>query len=296
MKHLSLKSHLFFFLSIMLLFPSNADNSAINKKQLNIFVSISPQAYFVEKIGGNRVKVEVLVSPGKSPATYSPGPSKISRLAKSDIYFRIGVPFENSLLPRIKSILKKTKIVDTAKGIQLRKMKSSHEHEKKHNHHGGNDPHIWLDPKLVKKQAKIILDALSESDPGGKAKYTKNHNLFCKELDDLDKWIKKILAPVKGKSIFVFHPSYGYFTDAYGLKQVAIEMEGKAPKGKDLVALIKMAKKNKIKTIFIQPQFNKAVAKKIAEAINGKVKILDPLAEDYMNNMKKITLSIAEEQ
>jgi len=275
---------------------SHSDSSETKKKSLKIFVSIPPQAYFVKRIGGNEVNVELLVSPGKSPATYSPNPSEISELAKSDIYFCIGVPFEKMLMPRIKNILKKTKIINTAKGIKLRKMKSCHEHDHDHNHTGGKDPHIWLNPEFVKIQAKTILEALSKAKPEKKKEFLDNYNLFIKDLNDLDTWIKKIMTPAKGKSIYVFHPSYGYFTDAYGLNQVAIEMEGKSPRGKDLAEFIKMAKKDNIKCIFIQPEFNRAAAQKIAAAINGKVHVLDPLAEDYINNMKKIALSISREQ
>ena len=120
-----------------------------------------PQAYFVERIGGHRVSVEILVLPGENPATYKPSPTQVAAIVKSDIFFRIGVPFEEMLLPKIKTIAKKLQIVDTRKGINLRRFKSRLDHqdnpEKEAKSHGdldegrhthidgsaGYDPHIW---------------------------------------------------------------------------------------------------------------------------------------------------------
>ena len=69
-----------------------------------IFVSIAPQKYFVERIGGNDVNVEVMVKSGESPATFNPNPKKMSRLANAKLYFSIGVPFERIWVSRLKAI------------------------------------------------------------------------------------------------------------------------------------------------------------------------------------------------
>lgn len=291
MGKISLQALTLIFASLFTLavFTCMVSASEDNKNKLPVFVSIEPQAYFVERIGGSRISVDVLVHSGESPATYTPTPAQMSKLAKAEIFFRIGVPFENVFMKKIQSTMKHVRIIDTRKGIKLRHMEGRHHHVEK----GGNDPHIWLNPLLVKQQAETMLSALIELDPEGKDEYTANYESFVKDLNALNETIKKTLALVKDGNILVFHPVLGYFTDAYGLRQIAIEVEGKAPKGRNLAILIKKARQEDIRVIFIQPQFDRTAARKIADAINGKLVLLDPLARDYLNNMKSMAREIA---
>jgi len=284
-----------------MIFSGTIDISAHSKKPMQVFVSIAPQITFVKRIGGNRVSVHALVSPGESPSAYAPTPIQITKLSKSKIFFRIGVPFEESLIKRVKNIAGQIQIVDTRKGIVLRKMKGMHEDDEagmqdtksfKHEH-VGNDPHIWLSPLLVKIQARTICDALISVDPEGRQIYEANCQSFIEDLEALHQKINQSIAPVKGGTLFVFHPSFGYFADAYGLKQMAVEVEGKRPKGKDLSRFIKQAKKEKVQVVFVQPQFDQNAARKIASAINGAVIPLDPLSREYFKNMEAMADKIA---
>jgi len=281
------KLHLFVWFALGCLIPLNTSA----KTFLNVHVSILPQKYFVERIGQNLVTVDVLVKPGKNPATYSPSPDQIKKLTSADVYFRIGVPFENGILDKIKSIAG-IRVVDTRQGILLRRMEGHHDDEKNHDRQIGNDPHIWMNPLLVKTQAHTIFKTLCGLDPGNKDIYEQNYRLFINDLDALDHRLKKAFERLKGENLFVFHPSFGYFTDAYGLKQVAVETMGKAPRGKNLSDIIKLAKKQETKVIFAQPQFDDTAAKKIASAINGIVVSIDPLAYDYLMNMENIAQSV----
>ena len=270
------------------------------KAPVTVQVSILPQKYFVERIGKNHVKVDVLVKPGKNPATYSPSPDQVRTLAASDVYFRIGVPFENGMLHKIESIAG-IRVVDTRKDIVLRTMDTHHHGNDDHGqdirhpddtNFMGKDPHIWMNPLMVKSQSHTILLTLSTLDPDNQDIYKTNYDMFIQDLDRLDSRLKTILSPLKGQNLFVFHPTFGYFTDAYDLKQVAIETMGKAPKGKTLSNIIKLAKQQKARVIFAQPQFDRNAAQKIASAINGTVVTLDPLAYDYLANMEKIAQTI----
>lgn len=272
------------FLAFALTVTARADT----QKKIPVFVSILPQAFFVDKIGGDRVVVDVLVQPGQSPHTYAPTPRQMGRLAEARVYFRIGVAFENGLIPKLQSTMPELLIVDTRQGITLEKMTAHEEEEAGHSHEEELDTHIWLDPLLVKQQAAIIKDALVQLDPDGRSLYEKNLTAFCTELDALHARLSTALAPLRGKSFFVFHPAFGYFAKTYGLKQIAVETGGNAPSARHLAALIESAREKGVRVLFVQPQFSQKSAETVARAIDGVVVALDPLAKDYFTNMTGI--------
>jgi zinc transport system substrate-binding protein len=295
------------FAALLWLLPA----AASAKTPVNVQVSILPQKYCVERIGKDRVNVDVLVKPGKSPEVYSPSPDQIKKLVAADIYFRIGIDFETGLMGKIESVAG-LKIVDTREGIILRDMEAhhhgdeahdaghaegeDHDHDADHHEdqkHTGKDPHIWMSPDNVKIQAHTIFQALVQMDPEGREAFQANYDSFVKDLDALDLRLKEVFKPLQGENLFVFHPAFGYLTDRYGLRQIPVETMGKAPKGKDLSNIIKLAKKEKTRVIFVQPQFDQNAAEKIASAVNGVVMSIDPLAYDYLANMETMAKTIA---
>ena len=265
------------------------------EKKLNAAASILPQKYFIKKIGGDRVNVSVMVLPGANPATYEPKPRQMVNLARAEIYFAIGVPFEDNWLPKFAKTSPKMKIVFTQSGITKIPMKAGgHRHHETPQSHekpatGTKDPHVWLSPPLVMLQAKNILDALVKADPEGRIVYEANYKAFLEELKHLNMEIRRVLKTTDQNARFmVYHPSWGYFAQSYGLEQIPIELEGKKPSPRKLLQLIKDARKNGIKVIFVQPQFSEKSAETIADAIGGKVIFADPLAEDWANNLLRV--------
>jgi len=268
------------------------------KLPIPVFVSIQPQAYFVKRIGGDRVRVDVLVKPGGSPATYAPTPKQMARLAAAKVFFRMGVPFENAILPKISRNMPSLDIVDISQGIE-RVVSVDHPRKRRSPvrasplNQNELDPHTWMDPMLVKRQAKVIMKTLMTIDPAGRPIYEENYRKFSKDLTALDARIRKALKVVAGKTIFVYHPAYGYFCRAYGLRQQAVETGGKDPSPKHLTRIIAEAKKKGIRVIFVQPQFSQKKAKSIARAIHGAVVVFDPLAYDYMENLENVADQLA---
>jgi zinc transport system substrate-binding protein len=257
---------------------------------MRVFVSIMPQADLVERIGGERVKVTVLVGPGQSPATYSPSPRQLAELSEAKLFVRVGVPFEEGFIDKIRETYPKLKIIDQRDNVRLLRSECDHDHD---HDHGETDPHIWLDPKRLKVQAQNIGKALVEADAGNIAEYNTNMLKLIAELEALDKKIGVLMAPYRGKVLLVYPPAYGYFADSYGLKQVAVEAGGKEPGGRQLAGVIEQAKKIKAKVIFVQPQFSKKSAGLVAEAIGGKVVAMDPLARDVLANLEKMARIVA---
>ncbi len=311
------------FLLLPLLFSAVFAQGAETSGKVKVFASILPQKYFVERVGGDRVKVDVLVGPGQSPHMYEPTPRRLAELSGARVLFTIGLPFEDVLIPKIKSAFKGLSVVDTRKGIKLRRMESEdenhvaeeaqghsseseghsgergraagdrHDAKDEHGHEAGApDPHFWLDPERVKIQAQTICDSLITIDPTGAPIYRRNLKSFQEDLDWVDALIAKALAPIRGEQIFVFHPAYGYFADRYGLEQVAVETGGKEPSAKRLARLIDKAKRAGVKVIFVQPQFDTKYASSIAKEIGGAVVSLDPLAPHYIKNLEDMAAKV----
>ncbi len=261
---------------------------------LPVFVSIPPQKYFVEKIGGEWVSVSVMVPPGSNPHNYEPRPSQMIALSKAKIYFAVGITFEEAWLDKFSAINPRLLISHTEDGIERIPM-TPHAHPgegdgrhpvKDHNAWRMKDPHVWLEPNNVKIMAMNILKVLKEQTPSTARIYDENYRAFAKEIDDLDREIKSLFATKKGMKFMVFHPAWGYFARAYDLVQVPIEIEGKEPKLAQLNRLIQFARREKIAVVFVQPQFSTKSAETIAREIGGQVVMADDLAEDWARNLR----------
>jgi zinc transport system substrate-binding protein len=228
----------------------------------------------------------------------------MKELAKSEAYFSIGDGFEKAWLPKFKSSNPKMLMVDTVKGIEKIAMAEHHHEDEKANskenvHHDHEeeslDPHVWLDPTLVKIQAKNIYEALIALYPTQTNEFTKNYEAFLTSIDALDATIQKTLSDIKSRKFIVFHPSYGYFAKRYNLEQIAIEVSGKEPKPSELATIIKEAKEENAKVIFVAPQFSQKSAVSIAKQINGKVVPIDPLAYSWSENLLSIAKTFQSE-
>ncbi|MBW1713019.1 MAG: zinc ABC transporter substrate-binding protein [Deltaproteobacteria bacterium] len=283
----SLKS----FLAAACLAPLAVSGPVLAGSAVKVAVSIAPQKYFVQKVGGRLAEVTVMVPPGASPATYEPRPRQMAALSEAKVYFALGLPFEKAWLPKMAAANRDMTVVHTEAQVERRAMASRTGQGR-----GGSDspdPHIWLSPPLVKIQAAAIREGLIKADPAHKAVYERNYAAFEAELIALDEEIKALFAGQRGKVRFlVFHPAWGYFAQAYGLEQIAIEQEGKEPGPRELKRLIGQARELGLKVIFVQPQFSAQKARTIARSIGGQVVPIDPLAEDWADNLRQAAREI----
>ncbi|MBW1696364.1 MAG: zinc ABC transporter substrate-binding protein [Deltaproteobacteria bacterium] len=265
--------------------------------RIKVFVSIEPQAFFVEQVGGENVDVEVLLPSGQSPRSFEPLPRQLAELARARVFFRIGVPYEERMLSKISSMFTGLEVVDTRKGIEFRYLDEhgGHAPSSASAHSGeGPDPHIWLDPGLVKIQAKNICEGLGRIDPDHAGAYRSNLLAFNRELDELDARIAGMLAPFRGRAVYVFHPAYGYFTERYGLRQVAVETGGREPSARELAELINRMRQDRVNVIFIQPEFSGTVVSTLQNALDCSAVRINPLAREYIRNLEKMAESISQ--
>lgn len=269
------------------------------EEKLNITVTIPPQKYFVEKIGGELVNVNVMIGPGLEPHTYEPLPQQLSQLANSQAYIAIGVPFEEVWLNKITTANPQITMINAGEGIEKipllghnhthDEQKNDHQNEaNKDDHHLENqdlDPHIWLSPKLAKIQAKNIYQGLVKINPNNQQIYQENLDKFLTEIDNIDQQIKEKLASINSRKFIIYHPAWGYFAKEYNLEQVALEFEGQEITSAELTNLIKQAKSDKIKVVFAQPQFNNKTLEIFAREIGAEIVVLNDLAENWSENL-----------
>ncbi|MEB3309764.1 MAG: zinc ABC transporter substrate-binding protein [Snowella sp.] len=274
--------------------------------QIPLTVSIEPQKYFVERIGGDRVNVNVMVPIGTDPHTYEPKPDQMRALAGSKAYFRIGGDLEDAWMPRLLAANSNLNIVDTSQNIEkIPTVGHSHDHGHDHGHDKAEkaapetgeslDSHIWLSPQRVKQQAQTIYQSLVKLDPQHQAEYEANLKKFTQDLDSLDQDIRQQLTGLKHKTFMVFHPEWGYFAKDYGLTMVAIEVEGSEPSAAELADIIKEAKEKQIKVIFTQPEFSPQTSNAIAQEIGAKVIPISAFSADWLNNMRQVSQTLATE-
>jgi len=261
-------------------------------EKILVTVSILPQKYFVERIGGERVEVNVMVGPGADPHTYEPKPDQMKALAGSKMYFTIGVDFEKAWLDRFQGANPDLKFVDTTAGLQLVPM-PEHAYEGEKDAADGHleeelDTHTWTSPQMVKHQAEIISQSLAALDAENADEYQKNYQTFTAEITTLQAEIQETLQGVSTNKFLVFHPAWGYFAQEFGLEQVAVEAGGQEPSAQELADIINLAKAEHIKVVFAQPEISTRSAEIIANEIGGKVLLISPLAENWLENMAKV--------
>jgi zinc transport system substrate-binding protein len=249
--------------------------------KIRAVVSIAPLGEFVREVGGERIQVTVLVPPGAEPHTFEPNPSQMKDVAGADLYVQNGAGLElwmDSLL----SVNDRMLVVDSSKGIPLL------------SEDGEPDPHIWLSLRNAEQQVKNICDGLSELDPAGEEVYLRNRDGYILELKELDQELKVTFAGAKRRIFIVHHPAWTYFARDYSLVQVPL-MEGeKEPGPRHLSEVIELGRKNNITTVFVEPEFNPKAAEVIAREMNASIVYLDPLAGNYLENMRLAGEKIAE--
>jgi zinc transport system substrate-binding protein len=266
-------------------------------KRLPVFAGIPPLAYLVEQIGGEHVKVDVLVQPGQDPHTFVPSPRQAVALARAAVFFKIDMPFEKVVLEKVQEGNRRLAVVDVTAGIKKRPLDEASCEESGHDHgatlHPDElDPHVWLSPPLLKTMAANIAAGLSQADPGHKQEYERNLTVLLERLDDLHQRVKRMLTPYRGQAFCVFHPGFAYFADAYGLKEVPVQVGGQTPSPKQLRELIDLAKRERVKTVFIQPEFDPRSAQVVAEAIGGHVISVNGLGRDVLSDIEDIAKKV----
>lgn len=258
------------FLYCLILLLSLAGPSGAEPPSLKIVVTIPPQSYFVERLAGGRAAVEVMIPEGANPETYEPTPKRLIALQNADVFFQIGSP----LFPaeaRYRRSAGKARLFDMTEGIEII----------------AGDPHFWTSPAAVRGIVQNLGRRLAGIDPSHRAEYERNAAAFLQDIDALDAQIKNALQEKKGQTFLVFHPAWTYFARDYGLKQLALEQDGKPPSASHIRSVLEVAKKKKIRSLIVQRGADMRSARAIAAELGGEVVMVDPLQRDWLEGMRR---------
>lgn len=252
-----------------------SEKPVVVSDKTQIAVSFSTYKNFVEVIGGEKVEVISMLPSGISPAEYDPIPTSLMTLSKAEYYFSVGnfFEFEKIWIEKLKGVNSSIIIHDTSEDVE----------EVHHNHH------VWNGTSEVKTITNNIKNILCGIDSANKNYYESNYAKYLSKLDSVDNYVIKQFEELKNLTILTYHPAWLYYAETYGLEQLSVEDHGKEPNTKDLIELIKKARELKLRAVFIQPQFSSNTAEVIARDINAELVVIDPLPENFINNLVDIT-------
>jgi zinc transport system substrate-binding protein len=252
---------------------------SLDDARIGVVVTIPPQEAFVKAVGGDHVAITVMVPPGASPHTYEPTPGQLRDLDKADIYFKVGsgVDFELDWMDKITAMNPEMLVVDSSEGTTKI----------------GDDPHIWNSPINARRMVENVCAGLIQVDPLNAENYTASKDEYLRELDELDGYIHARLDGFTNRAFMIYHPAFGYFADEYNLTQIAIAHEGKEPTPKVIQDCIDNAREYNLSYIYVSPQFATKDAEAIAHEIGGETVFIDPLAKNYIANMRAVAASLS---
>lgn len=252
-----------------------------------VSVSILPQKYLVERIAGDYLEVNVMIPPGINPVTCDLNTEQLKKLYDSDLCFTIGcLPYELSHLYPVVGKLKHLKVIDHSGLLRLQEDSGSRHHDPAQG--PGSDPHIWLSPALFRQMALTVYETLSERYPEQREKFKANHKRLDTDIRRIGKEARRTFTGRPRQAFLISHPALAYFAADYGIEQISIRDEGKEPSPAHLKAVIDLARQKGIRTIFVQRQFDSSNAEAIAKEIGAGIIPIDPLAEDWMKEMKHL--------
>jgi len=258
---------------------TGADVDVEDDGRIVVVATIPPQQEFVERVGGEHVRVILLVPPGADPHTHEPAPAVLAGVAEADLYAMVGsgIEFEIAWGEKIAALNPGMAVVNCSQGVEFI----------------AADPHIWTSPRNAKVMVENIRDGLIEADPENAEDYRRNAAAYLDDLDTLDAEISALIAGSGVRVVLVDHPSWAYLARDYGFEEVAIESEGKEPSPKRIEHLIRLAEEEGVRVVFASPEHSTRSAGVIAEAIGGSVVTVSPLKKDYLDNMRQVAAAFA---
>lgn len=271
--------------AVALLLTACGENSRNTGDDRSIYVSIAPLKAVAEAIMGDDFPIVVLVPAGASPESFEPTPKQFIGLNRARLILNVGLlDFEQNLLQKVE---RQEKIVDLSRGIDIIAGCCSHSHAG-HRHAHGVDPHVWTSPRALRIMARNAYEAIHAAFPDS-TRYTIRFEQFDERLEALDRSVGERIARSGMRRFLIYHPALTYYARDYGLRQEAIETDGKEPSARHLSGIIREARAKGIRKILYQSQFPASAVETVARDIGAEAVRIDPLREDVTANIDEIT-------
>lgn len=292
--------------------------------KLEIVTSFYPMYDFTKNVVKDKANVSMLIDGGVESHDYEPSAKDMAKIQNADVF----VYNSNEMETWVETVLEnidtsKVKVIEASKGIELLKGSESHDgedhddhadeeehegHDHGHGHSHAFDPHVWLDPLLVKKEVRTISEALIEIDSKNKDYYEKNTTEYLSKLDKLNDDYVAAFEGAKSRKFVTQHTAFSYLANQYGLEQVAISglSPDQEPTPKELKGIQDLVKKENINVIYTESSASEKIAKTIADATGAELAVLNPMESvskkdrengaDYLSimaeNLEALKLSI----
>jgi ABC-type Zn uptake system ZnuABC Zn-binding protein ZnuA len=254
-------------------------------------------ADLVSQVGRDRIQVRALAPAGTDPHTFQPTPDATRLLARSRLAFWNGAGLEEWWGKLVRGAARRDlEVVELSKGLAT--LKSTEASQRGGGREEAPDPHVWLDPFLVKTYVDRIRMALSRVDPAGTAAFAERAAAYQNRLDELDAWIRGEVEtlPASRRKMVTFHNAFQYFAQRYGfnVRGFVVASPGKEPSAKALADLARKIKQEQIPAVFAEADFNAKLLATLAKDAGVKVvtNLYDgslssgPPADSYLNLMK----------
>lgn len=278
-------------------------NPVGNTDKLTIYTTIYPIQFITERIGGKYVTTKNIVPPGSDAHSIEIKTKTMIEVAESGLFIHTGTGLEGFVDSVANAVKKKDVLmVNATKNINLLSSNNEEENQDGEDEHGEEldvDPHFWLDPKKSLVAAENIKNALVQLSPENKEEFEKNFLTLKSEFEALDAEFKNMVNQSKNKTFLVSHSAYGYWEDAYGLKQIGISglSPSDEPSQKHLKMIIDLVRDNHLEYIFFEENITNKVAEIVKKETNTKTLTLQNLEslteeniknnEDYLAIMRK---------
>lgn len=278
-------------------FAGGGQEAVAREGVIEVYASVAPQADIIQRIGGEHVSVGTLIGPGQDAHTFDPAPRQIERLSRAEILFATGLEYEFNIIDALSRSAPGVHIVRLYEGIELREIERHYvDPDVSHSHDNEpGDPHIWLGFDEVRIQARHIRDALTEARPNLESEFELGYAEFLELVTELEEETEALLGHLRGRSVMVYHPAFGYLLDPLGITQIGVEAGGREPSPGQLRVAIEDALAAGITVVFTQPEYTDVASRAIARAVGARNETVTDLGSDWPELMRSIAETFAQE-
>ncbi len=290
-----------------------------------ITVTIPPLAWFVEAIAGDDFTINVMLPPGADHHIWEPLPAQINSLSGSEAFVMNGqLEFERAWMDRFRQVNSEMQILDLSRSIDLIRTEGHHEGEEGDDHEGhhadgtradneghhadgtgtdheghghtGADPHFWMSPAAAAVMAADIRDFLTGLNPASADKYERNHSLLADSIAVIEEIVRNAVGTMNTGTVMIYHPALAYMARDYGFEQLSFEDEGKSPSPARMKELIDIAREKKIKSIFIQAEYDLRNAESLSRETGAELIVINPMNRNWPEAVMEVVQALSSPQ